>query len=133
MKIELNDIEIIHIMDALRERVNDLRESHSIGGLAEEADLADELEELEHDLFEASARPNDWTEDVEPTEIVICDAETRMFNAGIQAREQVKESSRASIRRAKRFGEFDVNRPDRKLSETQMIDLWERPNDPTKW
>ena len=49
MKIELSDTEITHIMDSLRERVNDLREDHSISGDIETADLANELEELEHD------------------------------------------------------------------------------------
>ena len=69
MKIELTETEIIHIMDSLRMRVNDMRDEVTQWGGAETADLANELEELEHDLFEASARPGDWTEDLEPTEI----------------------------------------------------------------
>jgi hypothetical protein len=136
MKIELSETEIVHIMDALRERINDLRETNAIHLDVETADLAHELEELEHDLFEASARPGDWTEDLEPTEIAegstFTVAEDDFIDAGIQAREQAKESSRASIRRAKRFGEFDVSRPDRKLSETQRFDLWD-DSDPKNW
>ena len=103
MKIELSETEIIHIMDSLRERINDLRGEVAQWGGAETADLANELEELEHDLFEASARPGDWAEDVEPTEIVdpsvnhtFTATEQSFIQAGIDAREQVKASSRAS-------------------------------------
>ncbi len=148
MKIELTETEIIHIMDSLRVRINDLRGEVAQWGGAETADLANELEELEHDLFEASARPGDWTEDLEPTEIaesewsdpedpdlfmdpvdfaVKHDAETQMFNAGVEARAQVKETSRAAQRR-----NFNLKGPDRKLSKTQTHDLW-NPNDPKNW
>ncbi len=94
MKIELTETEIIHIMDSLRLRVQDLRDCDDV----EAADLANELEELEHDLFEALARPGDWTEDVEPTEI----AEDAFVNAGIRAREMAKNHN------AQTFGEFEV-------------------------
>ena len=85
--------------------------------------------ELCHDLMEQSGR---WAE-IEPTEIVICDAETRMFNAGIEAREQVKASSMAADRRAQRFGEFEVKPEAREPSEVQRHDLWDRPDDSTNW
>jgi len=92
--------------------------------------------ELLHDLMEQAARPGDWTEDVEPTEIVegfsFTIAEDHMFQAGIDAREQVKASSRAADRRARSFGEFDVSGADRKLSDQQLVDVW-NPNDPTNW
>jgi len=131
MKIELTETEIIHIMDSLRDRINDLRGEAAQWGAAETADLANELEELEHDLFEASARPRDWTEDLEPTEIgeelFELNAEAQMIQAGIDAREQVKASSRAADRR-----NFNLKGPDRKLSKTQMHDLW-NPNDPKNW
>ena len=136
MKIELSETEIIHIMDSLRLRCQDLRDCHD----AESTDLANELEDLEHDLFEASARPADWTEDLEPTEIaesgwsdpddpdlfmdpvafaVKHDAETQMFNAGVEAREQVKATSQAAARR-----DFNLRGPDPRLSATQRHDLW---------
>ena len=136
MKIELTETEITHIMDALRERVNDLREEvDQWGGDEETADLANELEELEHDLFEASARPGDWTEDLEPTEIAegfsFSVAEDDMIQAGIDAREQAKASSRAVERRALNFS---AARDDGDLSETQKHDLWSKPsNDPADW
>jgi hypothetical protein len=131
MKIELTETEIIHIMDSLRMRVQDLRDCDD----AETADLANELEELEHDLFEASARPGDWTEDVEPTEIAegfsFAVAEDHMIQTGIDAREQLKASSRAAERRALNFS---AARDDGDLSETQKHDLWSKPsNDPADW
>ena len=133
MKIELTETEIIHIMDSLRLRVQDLRDCDD----AETADLANELEELEHDLFEASARPGDWTEDLEPTEIAegfsFSVAEDDMIQAGIDAREQAKASSMAASRRAQRFGEFEVKPEAREPSEVQRHDLWARPNAPPKW
>jgi len=148
MKIELSETEIIHIMDSLRERINDLRGEAGRCGFEESADLADELEELEHDLFEASARPGDWTDpedpdlfmdpvdfaakhDVEPDQVVICDAEinaeTQMFNAGAEARERTKESSRAADRR-----NFNLKVRDRRLSKAQTHDVWDA-NDPKNW
>ena len=92
--------------------------------------------ELLHDLMEQAARPDDWTEDLEPTEIgeelFELSAEATMIQAGIDARAQVKASSRAAERRRQAFGEFDVSKPDRKLSETQRFDLWD-DRDPKNW
>ena len=134
MKIELTETEIIHIMDSLRLRCQDLRDCDD----AETADLANELEELEHDLFEASARPGEWNDPEDPDLFmdpvafaVRHDAETQMFNAGVEAREQVKASSRAAERRALNFS---AARDDGDLSETQKHDLWSKPgNDPADW
>ena len=93
--------------------------------------------ELLHDLMEQAARPDDWTEDLEPTEIgeelFELSAEAQMIQAGIDAREQAKASSMAASRRAQRFGEFEVKPEAREPSEVQRHDLWDRPNDPTKW
>ena len=94
--------------------------------------------ELLHDLMEQAARPDDWTtEDVEPTDIgegfSFSVTENDFIQAGIKAREKAKASSRAAERRAKRFGEFEVGPESREPSEVQLHDLWDRPNDPTKW
>ena len=93
--------------------------------------------ELLHDLMEQAARPDDWTEDTEPTEIAegsnFTVAEDHFIDAGIQAREQAKASSMAADRRNQRFGEFEVKPEAREPSEVQRHDLWDRPNDPTKW
>ena len=92
--------------------------------------------ELLHDLMEQAARPDDWTEDLEPTEIAEelfeLSAEAQMIQAGIDAREQAKASSRAAARRSKAFGEFEVSKPDRKLSDQQLVDVW-NPDDPRNW
>jgi hypothetical protein len=89
--------------------------------------------EICHDLMEQSGR---WAE-IEPTEIAegssFTVAEDDFIDAGIQAREQVKASSMAATRRAQRFGEFEVKPEGREPSEVQRHDLWERPNDSTKW
>ena len=139
--------------------------------------------ELLHDLMEQAARPGEWNDpedpdlfmdpidfaakhDIEPDQIVICDAEinaeTQMFNAGVEAREQMKERNRlmdlldsqggrsielaeqidqldaqmkASSRAAERRAlNFSAARDDGDLSETQKHDLWEKPsNDPVDW
>ena len=129
MKIDLTETEVIHIMDSLRVRINDLRGEAGRCGFEESADLADELEELEHDLFEASARPADWTD---PISIAVCDAEinaeTQMFNAGVDAREKMKATSRAAGRRALNF----AGRDDSERSEMQDVDVWDA-NDPSNW
>ena len=133
MKIELSETEIIHIMDSLRMRCQDLRDCDD----AETADLANELEELEHDLFEASARPGDWNEDVEPTDLdgrTFTVAESDFIDHGIRAREMAKSqkaTSMAADRRTMRFGEFTVEEP-RERSEQQSVDLWDA-NDPKNW
>ena len=79
--------------------------------------------ELLHDLMEQAARPDDWTEDLEPTEIgeelFELSAEATMIQAGIDAREQAKATSHAAARR-----DFNLKSPDRKLSDTQRFDLW---------
>jgi len=129
MNIDLTETEVIHIMDSLRVRINDLRGEAGRCGFEESTDLADELEELEHDLFEASARPGDWTD---PISIAVCDAEinaeTQMFNAGVDAREKMKATSRAAGRRALNFAQSD----DSERSEMQDVDVWDA-NDPRNW
>jgi hypothetical protein len=92
--------------------------------------------ELLHDLMEQAARPGDWTEDLEPTEIAerrtFSVAESDFIDHGIRAREMQKATSRAAERRSKAFGEFEVSKPDRKLSDQQLVDVW-NPDDPRNW
>ena len=85
--------------------------------------------ELLHDLMEQAARPGDWTS--ADDELVICDAETRMFDAGVQAREQSKASSRAADRRTRRFGEFTVG-DSAPRTEIKTVDVWDDA-DPKNW
>mgnify|MGYP003138487291 CR=1 FL=1 len=84
--------------------------------------------EICHDLMEQSGHAVD---EIEPTEIVICDAETRMFDAGVQAREQSKASSRAADRRTRRFGEFTVG-DSAPRTEIKTVDVWDDA-DPKNW
>jgi len=89
--------------------------------------------EICHDLMEQSGR----SAEIEPTEIAegstFTVTESDFIDHGIRAREMQKATSRAAERRAKRFGEFEVGPEAREPSEVQLHDLWDRPNDPTKW
>ncbi len=91
--------------------------------------------ELLHDLMEQAARPGDWTtEDLDPTDLTgrtFTVSEDHFIDAGIQAREQMKATSRAADRRTMRFGEFTVDEP-RERSEQQNVDLWDA-NDLKNW
>jgi hypothetical protein len=84
------------------------------------SDLLQELGELSDDLLEQRFRPDD-------AEFVVCDAETRMFNVGTDAREKMKEKSRAADRR-----NFNLKVKDKRLSKAQTHDVWDA-NDPKNW
>lgn len=86
--------------------------------------------ELLHDLMEQSG---DVVEDLDPTDLngrTFTIAENDFIDAGIQAREQAKATSMAADRRTMRFTRSDT---DETTSEIKNHDLWDRPNDPTKW
>ena len=95
--------------------------------------------EICHDLMEQSGRVVD---EIEPTEIeesrTFTIAEDHFIDHGMRAREMRKAEkmargvSMAADRRTQRFGEFSVETPDDR-SDQQRVDVWERPNDPTKW
>ena len=90
--------------------------------------------ELLHDLMEQVARPGEWTEDFESTDLngrTFSIAEDDFIDAGMQAREQMKATSMAATRRTVRFGEFNVETPDGR-SEQQRVDVWDA-NDPKNW
>ena len=98
MKIELTETEITHIMDALDARIEDLTDTLAMAGDPMIEDEIAELTELNMDLFEAvSRRDDDWDNDSMPS------AALDMMQAGIEAREQVKASSRAAQRRVERM------------------------------
>ena len=98
MKIELTETEITHIMDALDGRVEDLRDTLALGADPMIEDEIAELTELSMDLFEALNRPEDPF-----SGSPVVDAALDMMQAGIDAREQVKASSRAAERRNERM------------------------------
>jgi hypothetical protein len=87
--------------------------------------------ELCHDLMEQSGVSVD---DLDAADLVdgltgrtFEIAEDHFIDAGMQAREQAKASSRAAQRR-----NFNLKGPDRKLSKTQTHDVWDA-NDPKNW
>ena len=108
------------------------------------AELLTELSDLSIDLLEQACRPGDWNEPEGPEDLsgrtftvaeddfirdVEINAENQMFNAGVEAREKVKATSRAAERRALNFSAPTC---DGEQSETQRHDLW-NPNDPSNW
>ena len=113
MKIELDETEITHILDALTGRINDLTDTLAMAGDPEIEDEIAALEELSFDLFESLHRDDGFGEGCEP------DAALEMIQAGIDAREQMKASSRAAERRNERLMKGTV---------TGMIS-----NDPIDW
>ncbi len=102
--------------------------------LLDSNNLSPETQDLAHDLMEQVARQDDPDWDLEPTDLngrTFTIAENDFIDAGIQAREQAKATSMAADRRTMRFTRSDTD--EREASEVQRHDLWDRPNDPTKW
>ena len=95
--------------------------------------------EICHDLMEQSGRAADeWdTTEIEESRTFTI-AEDHFIDHGMRAREMRKAEkmargvSMAADRRTQRFGEFSVEDPEER-SDQQRVDVWERPNDPTKW
>ena len=90
--------------------------------------------ELLHDLMEQAARPGDWTEDLEPTDLddrTFSVTESDFIDHGIRAREMQKATSRAANRRSMRFGEFSVDSTEPR-SEIKNVDVWDDA-DPKNW
>ena len=125
MKIELTETEITHILDALDARIEDLNNAAMFGGANEIEDEIAELTELSMDLFEAMSRRDDeWTVMGTPVHASKPDAALDMVQAGIDAREQAKASSRAAERRTERMmrGTASPTIPDCSIA-----------NDPVDW
>ena len=97
MKIELNETELTHILDALTDRINDLTDTLAMAGDPMIEDEIAALEELSFDLFESLHRDDGFGTDAAP------DAALGFIQAGIDAREEVKASSMAAERRNERM------------------------------
>ena len=94
MNIDLTDREVELLMTALGARIGTL-EQHPDAGNPQLGELITELFELETDLREALHRQDDgWNVAVDAEINETPDAETQMFNAGVKAREQMKERNR---------------------------------------
>jgi hypothetical protein len=142
LSIKLTEREIDLLHQCISTNIETVKRRHDVTGST--ADLIQELGELSDDLLEQRFRPEDpdlFTDpvdfaakhDTDPISIVICDAEinaeTQMFNAGVEAREKAKATSRAAGRRALNLR---GSRDESKRSETQKHDVWDA-NDPRNW
>ena len=116
--MDLTDREIQLLIDCIGTNIETIRRRHDPpDGMVSE--LLTELADLDMDMREALHRKDDeWG-----------DAETEMFNAGVEAREQMKATSRAADRRALNF---QSSSGDSDRSEMQSVDVWD-PNDPRNW
>ena len=91
--------------------------------------------ELLHDIMEQTARQDDPEWDVDPTDLdgrTFSVAESDFIDHGIRAREMQKHTSMAASRRTMRFTRTETD-DDTAESGIKSHDLWDRPNDPTKW
>ncbi len=118
--LNLTQRQIDLVLECIGTNIETVKRRHPMTGMA--ADLVQELAEMDMDIREEAFRDERW-DDAEPTEI----AETQMFNAGVEARENAKASSRAAIRR-----NFNLKPKNKKLSKTQTHDVWDA-NDPKNW
>ena len=135
MKIDLTDREIELLMMCVGTNIETIKQRHTVEGAV--AELIEELFELETDMREALHRQADgWGDpddpdllmdpvefaakhDIEPDQVVICDAEINAETA----------TSRAAERRALNLrGSPDES----KRSEMQDVDVWDA-NDPRNW
>jgi hypothetical protein len=154
MNIDLTDREMQLLIDCIGTNIETVRRRHDPPN-SMVAELLTELAELDMDLREALHRQDDgWTgaadaeinaesaidpedPDIHPGATVWLgpvdfavkhDAETQMFNAGVEAREQKKATSRAQDRRT-----FNTQRHrDSRRSEAQTHDVWD-DSDPRNW
>ena len=126
LNIRVTERELDLIMDLLHE-----------AGLRTDADGQPAIE-ICHDLMEQAGREVDEFEHTDLGGRTFTVAEDHFFDHGMRAREMRKAEkmargvSMAADRRTQRFGEFSVESPDDR-SDQQRVDVWERPNDPTKW
>ena len=126
LNIRVTERELDLIMDLLHE-----------AGLRTDADGQPAIE-ICHDLMEQAGREVDEFEHTDLDVRTFTIAEDHFIDHGMRAREMRKAEkmargvSMAADRRAHRFGEFSVESPDDR-SDQQRVDVWERPNDPTKW
>jgi len=90
--LNLTQRQIDLVLECIGTNIETVKRRHPMTGMA--ADLVQELAEMDMDIREEAFRDERW-DDAEPTEI----AETQMFNAGVEARENAKASSRACSER----------------------------------
>jgi hypothetical protein len=103
LKIELDERELEIMLDAIHVRMTDLEKMLAMASRALNSEISDqlcELEDLSNDLREMLRRDDDgWDRDND----AVPDAAAEFIQAGIDAREQVKASSRAEARHNERM------------------------------
>ncbi len=150
LTIKLTEREIDLLHQCISTNIETVKRRHDVTGST--ADLIQELGELSDDLLEQRFRSEDPDLFMDPVDFaakhdtgVNIDrhiAETQMFNAGVDAREKMKASSRAVDRRTLKFvapgplgakGDKPAPQP-KDRSEMQDVDVWAKPsNDPADW
>jgi len=135
--VMLTEREVDLVLQCIFSQIETVKRRHPMTGST--ADLIQELAEMDMDIREQAFRGSDGfggSDDAEhpdllmdPVEFAVKhDAETQMFNAGVEAREQKKATSRAQDRRT-----FNTQRHrDSRRSETQTHDVWD-DCDPRNW
>ena len=132
--VKLTEREIDLLLQCIGTNIETVKRRHPMTGST--ADLVQELAEMDMDIREQAFRgDSDGWNDPEDSDLfmdlvdpaVKHDAETQMFNAGVEAREKMKASSRAQDRR-----NFNLKGTDKKLSAQQQVDVWDA-NDPRNW
>jgi hypothetical protein len=133
--VMLTEREIDLVLQCIGTNIETVKRRHPMTGST--ADLVQELAEMDMDIREQVFRDDGWDDPedpdlfMDPVDFAVKhDAETQMFNAGVDAREKIKAkaSSRAQERRT-----FNIQRGrDSRLSETQTHDVWD-DNDPKNW
>ena len=155
LTIKLTEREIDLLHQCISTNIETVKRRHDVTGST--ADLIQELGELSDDLLEALHRQNDGWSDPDDPDLLMDPvefaakhdtgvnhdrhiAEMQMFNAGVDAREKAKATSRAAGRRALKFvppGPLGAkaSKPapqPKERSEMQDHDVWDA-NDPRNW
>tara|TARA_R110000824_G_scaffold177196_1_gene356482 strand:+ start:260 stop:673 length:414 start_codon:yes stop_codon:yes gene_type:complete len=130
--LRLTQREIDLVLECIGTNIETVKRRHPMTGSA--ADLIQELGEMDIDIREQAFRNDGWDDPedpdlfMDPVDFAVKhDAETQMFNAGVEARENMKASSHAAGRR-----DFNLKGPDKKLTAQQRHDVWDA-NDPKNW
>ena len=120
------------MLECIGTNIETVKRRHPMTGST--ADLIQELGEMDIDIREQAFRNDGWDDPedpdlfMDPVDFAVKhDAETQMFNAGVEARENMKASSHAAGRR-----DFNLKGPDKKLTAQQRHDVWDA-NDPKNW
>ena len=132
----LTQREIDLVLECIGTNIETVKRRHPMTGST--ADLIQELGEMDMDIREQAFRNDGWDDPedpdlfMDPVDFAVKhDAETQMFNAGVEAREKMKATSRAAERRALNF---DGSHDESDRSELQGHDVWDKPsNDPVDW